>query len=189
MSYKSNPRQLVMRRDTATGMTSVGWDVELPLGRFAHLELICETEQNLLPQPESQAYPSYQAALDEARRANQLCLQRQTQQNQRKGWYQIPFALADEQQVMQADRFGNFFAAAMQLHYQLTQNRRQAWMVIQHNTPICVRARYPRRELDELTYQVWYHKQLHELNALPGTLLEGELIACESGLWFAAEAA
>jgi hypothetical protein len=34
LTHKPNPRQLVLRRDTATGMTLVGWEEDLPVGRF-----------------------------------------------------------------------------------------------------------------------------------------------------------
>lgn len=187
MTPKRNPRQLVLRRDTATGLTLVGWETDLPLGRFEHIELICESVRNILPDSNSEYYESYQSALAHARQENRFMLKQQVQHNLSNGWYRIPFELAHDQQVMMADSMGNYAAAAMQLLYQLTQNRQQAWAIIQSGMVVHVRARYPKKELDELTYQVWYHKHLHELSNLGGTLLEGTLLICESGLWFAVQ--
>ena len=187
MSYKPNPKQLVLRRDTATGMTLVGWEEDLPVGRFEHLELICELAKNILPERDSEAYVSYQSALHNARQANRLMLEQQVRDHQLKGWVLVPFELAYDQAAMKADSIGNFTAAAIQLNYQLTRNRKQAWAILQRGGIVHVRARYPQRALDELTYQVWYHKQLHELNEMSGALLEGTLIICESGLWFEAK--
>ena len=186
MSTKPNSRQLVLRRDTATGLTLVGWATNLPLGRFVHLELICESAKNILPDSDSEYFGSYQSALQHAHQANNLMLEQQVRYNQTKGWYRVPFDLAHDQQEMKADSVGNYAAAAMHLHYQLTRNRKQAWVIIRHGTVVHVRARYPKKQLDEFTYQVWYHKQQHELNKMSGTLLEGNLMICESGLWFAA---
>ncbi|MBI1422209.1 MAG: hypothetical protein GC149_02000 [Gammaproteobacteria bacterium] len=100
---RANLRQLVLRRDTATGLTLVGWEEDLPVGRFEHL----------------------------------------------------------------------------------TRNCKRAWVIARQGTITHVRARYPDKTLDELTYQVWYHTQLHQLHLLDGVLLEGNLMICESGLWFA----
>lgn len=186
MTHKSNPRQLVLRRDTATGLTLVGWASDLPVGRFQHLQLISESDNNFLPDIESAEYGIYQSALEQARQANSRMLQQQVRSNQTKGWYLVPFELAGDRQAMQSDSIGNYAAAAMQLHYQLTCHCKQAWTIIRDGAIVHVRARYPRKMLDELTYQVWYHKQRFELNKIQGALLEGELMICESGLWFAA---
>ena len=184
MSYKPNPKQLVLRRDTATGMTLVGWEEDLPVGRFEHIKLICESPKNILPECNSEKYVAYQSALQNARHANWLMLEQQVRDYQSRGWLLVPFELAQNQEAMKADNFGCFTSAAMQLHYQLTHNRKQAWVIIRQDKVVHVRARYPRKEMDELTYQVWYHKQQHELNEIGGILHEGQLIICESGLWF-----
>ncbi len=184
MSFQLNSRQLVLRRDTATGMTLVGWDAELPLGRFEHLELICESDKNRLPECDSEDYVAYQSALHQARQANKLLIEQQFREHRSKGYYLVPFELATHQDAMQADCFGNFSTAATQLQYQLTHNRKHIWAVTRGNRIVHVRARYPLKDLDEFTYQVWYHKQRYELGELDGTLLEGYLIICESGLWF-----
>jgi hypothetical protein len=188
MKHRTNPRQLVLRRDSATGLTLVGWETDLPVGRFEHIELIGESPENSLPERGSEYYAAYQAALQQARRQNLALLEQQVRHHQARGWYRVPFALADVPEQMVADHFGNYATAAMQLHYQLTQNRKPAWVVILEGTVVHVRARYPRKTLDELTYQVWYHKQLHQLNQVEGNVLEGRLVTCESGLWFEARA-
>lgn len=184
MTYKPNPRQLVLRRDTATGLTLVGWASDLPIGRFEHLELIGESANNSLPNSASDYYAAYHAALQTAREANTLLLEQKIRHHQSQGWYRVPFDLASNRQALQADSVGNYAAAAMQLHYQLTQNRRQAWAILRHGTIVHVRARHPEARLDELTYQVWYHQQQQQLNELGGMKLEGDLMTCESGLWF-----
>ena len=186
MTLKSNPRQLVLRRDTATGLTLVGWDTDLPVGRFEHIGLIGEFRENILPDISSEFYDTYQAALLEACQANYHVLEQQVQHNRSKGWLKVPFELAQTQQALEADIFGNYAAAAMQLYYQLTLNQKRAWAVIREDVILHVRARYPNKKMDELTYQVWYHKQQHQLQEMGGTLLEGNLLTCESGLWFEA---
>jgi len=184
MAHKTNPRQLVLRRDTATGLTLVGWESDLPVGRFEHLALIGESANHVLPDSGSEYYAVWQSALRHARQANRHMLERQVRVNQAKGWYRVPFGLAHDRSAMRADSVGNFAAAAIQLQYQLARNSKQAWAIIIDGMVTHVRARYPKKALDELTYQVWYHKQMHELNKLGGKLFEGTLIICESGLWF-----
>lgn len=184
MSERINPRQLVLRRDTATGLTQVGWESDLPVGRFEHLELICELSENRLPDINSEFYAAYQAALHHSRQANALMLEQQIQDNQAKGWYRVPFDLFRHRQKLTADNVGIYTAAGMQLHYYLTHNAKQAWAVIQAGKVAHIRSRYPAKDLDELSYQVWYHQQCYQLEGLGGTLLQGKLLICESGLWF-----
>jgi len=178
---------MVLRRDTATGLTLVGWEADLPVGRFLHLELVFESAKSILPEHGSEDYAAWQSALNQARQANQPILEQQVRHNLAMGWYFVPFELALNHQAIEADSVGNYAAAAMQLHYQLTKNCKHAWVIIQSETIEHVRARYPKKILDELTYQVWYHQQLTQLNKMGGTLLEGRLNICESGLWFAVE--
>lgn len=184
MTFKPNSRQLVLRRDTATGLTLVGWDTDLPVGRFVHIDLIGDFRENILPDSTSVFYEAYQSALRQACQENDSVVKQKAQQNLSKGWYRVPFNLAQQQDTMVADNFGNYAAAAMQFFYQLTQNQKRAWAVIHQDEVVHVRARYPQKEMDELTYQVWYHKQQNEMQELSGVLLEGNLLTCESGLWF-----
>ena len=184
MSNRANPRQLVLRRDTATGLTLVGWETDLPMGRFEHLELICELNDAILPDLGDECYAAYQAALQCARQANSIMLAQQIRHNKAKGWYPIPFELAASPLASEADSLGHFTTAAMQLHFQLTRNFKQVWVVVKGEEIIHVRSQRPARELDELSYQVWYHHQFHQLKRMGGTVLEGNLIICESGLWF-----
>lgn len=186
MPGNPNPRQLVLRRDTATGLTLVGWEFDLPVGRFEHLDLICEVSDYILPDITSEYFATYQSALRQARQANRLMLAQQARLNYAKGWRIVPFELAHHRQALGADSFGNYAAAAMQLHYQLTQKAKQAWAVICDEAIVHVRARHPHKELDELSYQVWYHQQCYQLKKMGGMVLEGNLVVCESGLWFAA---
>ena len=140
MTHKPNPKQLVLRRDTATGMTLVGWEEDLPVGRFEHLELICELANNILPERESEDYASYHSALQNARQANCLTLEQQGHDHQAKGWALVPFELAVTRKT---DSFGNLTTTVMQLYFQLTRNCKQAWPVVQQDCIVHVRARYP----------------------------------------------
>lgn len=180
---QTNPRQLVLRRDTATGLMLVGWAEDLPLGRFEHLALICETVAAVLPVKGSEQYPVYQSALENAQQSNTRLLEQQASFNRSRGWYEVPFTLAKDQGNAHPDSVGSYAAAAMRLHYQLARHCKRVWAVIVENRIIHVRARYPKKELDALTAQVWYFRQLNELQAFDGQLLEGNLVVCESGLW------
>jgi hypothetical protein len=184
MSSKHHPRQLVLRRDTATGLTHVGWETDMPVGRFEHLVLICESEVLCMPEPHSEHYGVYCMALQRARALNAELLDEQIHQYLAKGWQRVPFELATDPQVMRPDDVGNYTSAAMQLHYQLTHNRRQAWAVTAEQGIVHIRPRNPSRQLDTLTYQVWYHRQLQELQSIGGRIEAGILLVAESGLWF-----
>lgn len=119
-----------------------------------------------------------------ARQANTLLLEQQVQDNEAKAWYRVPFELANDPQSLAADTVGNYAAAAMQLHFHLTQHTKQAWAIRREGVIVHVRARHPPKALDELSYQVWYHQQRYQLEKMGGTLLKGNLVICESGLWF-----
>lgn len=183
-----NPRQLVLRRDTATGLTLVGLESELPIGRFKHLTLVCELEDNRLPALDNPYYAEYQAACLRAREANRLVLDAQIQQHNKSGWFAVPLSLSPHDPPLQADEFGNYFNAAMKLLFQLTHNNKQAWAVIQADRIVHIRSRQPPTDYDELSYQVWYHQQLHQLDQINGEIQQGSLLVCESGLWFIPQA-
>lgn len=185
MSYRSNSRQLVIRRDSATGLMLVGWASDLPIGRFEHIQLIGESAGHTLPEPDGVLFEEYQFALELARQANAQSLAAQVQLHQSQGWLQVPFALVNDSQAMHADSVGVFTAAAMQLHFRLAQNCKQAWAVLTDDKIVHIRARFPQQQLDELTFQVWYHQQLAQLNAMGDNILEGTLIVSGSGLWLA----
>jgi len=184
MTSRLNTRNLVMRRDRATGMIQVGWDADLPRGRYEHLAVICNSTSYCLPDRDSNEYQAYQSALHEARQVNQRVLAEQVRRNQAKGWMPVPFDLAENPDTMIADRVGSFADAAMQLQHQLTQKQKVVWAVVQDRLIIHVRSRHSKKQRDDLTKQVWYHNQLNELGQLGGTLFEGELMVFESGLWF-----
>jgi hypothetical protein len=186
MNLTGNPRQIVLRRDTATGLTRVGWETDLPIGRFEHIELICEQHDNHLPLPhDSENYSLWQQAISRAREANTLFIQQQIQQLNSKGWWPIPFELSSHRGSLSADEFGNYSAAAMQLLFELTRNVRDAWAVIVDAHIVHVRSRQPLKTLDVLPYQVWYHQQQSQLASYGGHIIEGQLQTCESGLWLA----
>ena len=184
MATRDNPRLLVLRRDTATGLTQVGWETDLPIGRFEHLEVVCELNDNRLPNLDNEHYVEYQAALLSARETNASMLDEQSRHHMTKGWLFVPFELSPKGPLLVADIFGSFSAAAMKLLFQLTHNTKQVWAVLQDGCIVHVRSRRPTKNLDELSYQVWYHQQLHQLEKIGGKLLEGNLMVCESGLWF-----
>lgn len=188
MAHRLNPRQLVLRRDTATGLTQVGWESDLPIGRFEHLELVCELDDIHLPDAGSKHYHEYQAACRRALQANIELLDLQSRSNEAKGWLLIPFELVDDEMRLRADAFGNCFAAAMQLMFYLTANIKDVWAVIQKNQVTHIRPRQPRKALDELSYQVWRHQQQHQLAQYQGEISKGRLVVQESGLWFIPEA-
>lgn len=181
--HRTNPRQLVLRRDKATGLTLVGWDVDLPPGRFEHLALICEPVHSSLQDMDSEEHAAYQSAMRHAQQANISLVEQRVSTNQSRGWYAVPFELAKKRDSMVADEVGNYAAAAMQLHFQLSGHCKRVWAVIRDGKVVHVRARYPKQALDELTEQVWYFRQLQELQAIEGELLQGVLIVCLSGLW------
>lgn len=188
MANQSNPQQLVLRRDTATGMSQVGWAADLPTGRFEHLALVCEVNDHCLPVVGSDQYAAYLAACEKARAANALLLQRQVEANTARGWRRVPFHLVPASTRLAADDFGNFAAAATHLLFLLTHNHRQAWAVCQQGSIVHVRTRKPPRAMEELAYQVWYHTQITELAALGELTLSGSLLVAESGLWFCEQA-
>jgi len=188
MISKPNPRQLVLRRDTATGLTRVGWDSDLPIGRFEHYKVICEISDSRLPDIDSPHYTNYQAACCTAREANAALLEKQIQHHTSQGWLHVPLGLSSNTETLQADEFGNFTAAAMSLMFELTHNQKQVWAVADKTNIVHVRSRLPTTELDELSYQVWYHQQMHQLDNLSGQILEGDLQITESGLWFKIQA-
>jgi len=184
---QTNPWQLVMRRDTATGLTHIGWAEDLPLGRFEHLALVCEASTAVLPVKGSEQYPAYQLALENAQQSNIGLLEQQASFNRSRGWYAVPFTLVQDRDNAHPDSVGSYAAAAMQLHYQLAGHCKRVWAIMNENRIVHVRARYPKKELDALTAQVWYFRQLNELQTIGGQLLEGTLIVCESGLWLSAD--
>lgn len=184
MSHTLNPKKLVLRQDTATDLVQIGWDAELPLGRFLHLALICESNNHTMPDVDSEHYPAYQAGIRQARKTNEAILRQQTHEYLNKGWYPVPLSLANPASPLCADEVGLLTNAAMQLHYQLTRNCKHVWVTIVNEHITHVRRREPNRKLDELSLQVWYHQQQHQLASMHGTVASGHLLVSESGLWF-----
>lgn len=179
-----NPKKLVMRLDTATGLTCIGWDSELPPGRFSHLKVILEMQNQVLPDSRHACWNVYQNALAQARTANISHIKKIQQNHLDRGWHPVPFSLADDTTILQADESGIYTTAATQLRYKLAGHSQTVWAVISNEVIIHIRASEPKRELDELSLQVWHHHQRHQLSEMGETLLQGHLHVCESGLWF-----
>lgn len=185
MALKRNPRQRVLRRDTATGMTLAGWDDDLPIGRFEHLALIDEVAIGDVPAPAlAQDHSPFACAVQRAREANAQRIVELQAEHAARGHRRVPFTLGHPDVNPCADEFGRYSDAAMQLGYALSGHQKQVWVVEQQQQLVHVRARFPQKRLDELTLQVWYYQQLHQLQQFKGQILEGQLLVCDSGLWF-----
>jgi len=96
-------------------MAQVGWADDLPMGRFEHIRLICETGDHALPNADNPHFPAYHLACQAAREANAELIQQQIRRNLDQGWVLVPFGLAPGETRLAADEFGNYAAAASQL--------------------------------------------------------------------------
>lgn len=178
-----NSKRLVLCQDSATGFVQIGWDTDLPPGRFVHLEVIGESAECHPLTRHSPHYASYQAACARARQLNAGELAKQIQTNIRRGRLPVPLDLhADTSE--QADEVGLYLSAAMQALHRLTANCREVWAVVARQAVIHIEPCRPVRAFDELAYQVWKHHTLSELQKLSGDIRAGKLIVQESGLWF-----
>lgn len=182
-----NSQQLVMRRDTDCDMVRVGWAVDLPLGRFEHMELLAESAQCLILNQENPLFPIYHSACEKARKLNTLYLQQQAERLRHDGWLPIdsrnlqPTPSIDSNH---SDEVGSFRTVAMQLLYSLTGNYPWVWCVTQDNTIVRVQSRKAPKPMEELEQQVWKHHTLNRLNKMQGETISGRLVVDESGLWF-----
>lgn len=181
----NNSQLLVLRRDTATGFSRVGFHSELPLGRFEHIALICEVPSCTPVQPDSPFFAEYAAACEIACQLNHQLVEQQQQQNQLQGWLNVPLDLGEPQSTIQGDEFGSYEVQAQKTLYRLTRNVTEVWACVSDNQVRHIQSRYPPREMEMLDYQVWKHHQLAKISELPGVIATGRLIVQESGLWFA----
>lgn len=101
------PNLLVLRVDTTTGLHVVGWDSDMPIGRFRHVEVICETQCSQRIGPHSENHALYLAACDKARTLNIPILEQQVHEALRRGWIQIPLDLHATHSNISPDSFGN----------------------------------------------------------------------------------
>ena len=184
MEIKANPQQLVIRIDTASGVAKVGWAAELPLGRFEHIDLVCEAAHC---QPLTKTHPHYADYLQaciQAKKFNAPVIQNQYRENRSKSWLPVPLDLNDEKVTTNPDDFGNYQTLAMHTFFRLCRNHSEAWAVVEQNNIIQLQSRKPPWEMEELEYQVWFHHTLQQLAKYPGEIKSGNLAVQPSGLWF-----
>ena len=178
------PNLLVLRRDTATGFYAVGWDSDMPIGRFAHIEVICETTSSEPIGPTHELHDAYTAACQKACVLNAPLLEKQIQQAINKGWLAVPLDLHQSTQSNDADVFGSQQVYAMQTRHRLCGNQPQVWCVLTAGVVVDVRACEPPRRMEPVEFHVWQHQQHQQMQAYGNEIRRGHLIAQESGLWF-----
>ena len=179
-----NPQQLVLRLDSATGFAKVGWAVELPLGRFIHIDLIAETPYCGPITHDSPIFADFQNACQRAREVNQPLIAAQNQDLAAKGCIPVPLDLHHSGADTAPDAFGNYHEAAMRAMFHLTANFATVWAVVNRHRIVQLRSCRPPKPMEELEYQVWKHYVLNQLAHTPGETSTGKLIVRESGLWF-----
>jgi len=184
-----NQRQLVLRVDSATGYAKVGWAVDLPAGRFVHVEVIGEAQSceavthDGLPH-DSPLYENFLSACSRARNINRPLINEQKKANLAKGFLPVPLDLNDSKANTAPDIFGSYQEAAMSALFRLTSNFALAWAVINRQTVFHLRSCRPPQPMEELQFQVWKRHTLNALSQFPGEIIAGNLIIQESGLWF-----
>ena len=178
------PNLLVLRRDTATGFYAVGWDSEMPIGRFTHIELICQTASSETITPQHATYATYMAACHKAREFNAPLLEEQIRQALVKGWLSVPLDLQQALSAYKPDLFGCLQVCAQQARYRLCRNHPYVWCVLADGVVVNVRASTPPRVMEAVEFHVWEHQQQRQMQQIGDEILEGQLIALESGLWF-----
>lgn len=179
-----NPHQLVLRLDSATGFARVGWAVDLPVGRFIHVDLIAETPQCGPISPTHPLYEAFYRACRRARKINQPLITEQANQLRAQGYLPVPLDLNDTAAETGPDAFGCFREAAMATLFRLTGNYALVWAVVQQHTVVQLHSCRPPREMAELHYQVWKQYVLKQLAQYTGEITTGKLSVRESGLWF-----
>jgi hypothetical protein len=184
MQPRVNPHQLVLRLDSATGFARVGWAVDLPIGRFIHVDLIAETPQCGPISPTHPLYKAFSQACRRAREINQPLIIDQADHLRAQGYLPVPVDLNDTTAATGPDAFGCFHEAAMAALFRLTANYASAWAVVRHHAVIQLHSCRPPREMSELEYQVWKQFVLKQLRQYPGDIITGKLSVRESGLWF-----
>lgn len=178
------PNLLVLRRDTATGFYAVGWDSDMPIGRFAHIELICETASSEPIGPQHEFFAAYTAACQKACELNSPLLEKQIQQAISKGWLAVPLDLHGSDSAIDSDLFGRRQVLAMHTRHRLCANKPQVWCVLDAGVVVDVRACDPPRRMEPVEFHVWQHQQHQQMQAYGDEIRRGQLIAQESGLWF-----
>ena len=176
--------QLVMRRDTRTGLVCIGWARDMPLERYEHLSLIIESNRAAPLLADTDYYAHYVSACNEARALNQAILARQSAQYARDGWLVVPLDLRAEEAACEPDSVGSYQQAAMQALHRLTRNVTEVWAACDGGQVRDVCACSPPRPMEAVEFQVWrqqMHRRLHEQSA---RVYSGKLMVTHSGLWF-----
>ena len=179
-----NSQQLVLRRDSATGFAKVGWAVDLPIGRFIHVELIGESASCGPISQNSPLFDQFRQACRRAKTINQPLITAQQCSLRAKGCVAVPLNLNDADAVTDPDEFGIFHEAAMTALFRLTANFTTVWAVVNEQTISQLHSCRPPKAMEELEYQVWKQYILNQLAQYPGQITAGKLIVQESGLWF-----
>lgn len=184
MTKAKLPNLLVLRRDTATGFYAVGWDSDMPIGRFTHIELVCQTTSSEPIAPEHEFFADYTAACHKACALNAPLLEIQVQEAMAKGWLAVPLDLHRSTQRIEPDPIGSRQICAMQARHRLCDNQVLVWCVLADGVVADVRACKPSRKMEPVEFHVWQHQQHQQMRQYGKEILQGQLIALESGLWF-----
>ena len=155
MNTSSLPNFLVIRLDTATGFYKVGWDSDMPLGRFTHIEKICKTTSSAAITPNHPLYEQYQQACLTATQYNKKPLTTQHHQLFEKGWLPVPLSLHNLISSTQADEIGCFVQPATKLMQKLCQQHHEVWAVVHQQKIINVLSRTPPRVMQPVEFHVW----------------------------------
>jgi len=182
MTIRSLPNRLLLFRDTASGVTKVGWATDTVEDRFEILEVLCETDTSTPILASSPYYDHYRTACAQARDLNARAIEDQKRQYLSLGWYYVPHDL-DVSVELKEDDFGCFLEVARTTLYRLSGNSDEVWAVVQSEKVIALRPRTPAQQMEELEYRVWEANIRHQLAEFGGEILQGNLVALESGLW------
>lgn len=184
MANTKLPNLLVLRCDTATGFYQVGWDSDMPIGRFTLGEVICETTSSEPISSTSAYYERYMTACRQACELNAPIMTQQTNSALEAGWFSVPLDLHRSQQEITADPFGSLLTYAMQTRYRLCAHKKWVWCAIKNGLVVDIRACEPPRKMEPVEFHVWQHQQQQQMQQIGNEILRGTLIAQESGLWF-----
>ncbi len=187
MTNDNLPNILVLRCDTATGFFRVGWDSDMPIGRFSHAEVVCETLSSEPITPKSPYFSAYVAACNKARVLNEAKLEQQRLDLITKGWIIVPLNLDSDDDLPEPDPFGGMQNQAMSTMHRLCENKTRVWAVITEDGIVNVRPCEPPRKMEAVEYQVWLNDQTQRMKAFRGDIIKGKLVVQESGLWFCPE--
>lgn len=186
MAHQTFTHQLVMRRDTRSGLVCVGWARDMPLERYQHITLIVETPRAEPLHPAAECYPLYENACQQARALNHDTLAQQRSRHIHDGWLQVPLELRATQDS-EPDNVGSYQQAAMQALHRLTRNVTEVWAAIDGAHVIDLSARIPPRPMQAVEFHVWRQQVIQRLHTGGETVLPGKLIVTHSGLWFRPE--